>query len=185
MEMDAAAHKVEQNLSEMSRNCNSRLLERKARNLKMFEERVGAAGMDWGGGGGGGEIDSTNGLFALIRLSRPREIRLRGPAGGASELPGGGLAAAAPGQRRVVSSCDEGLCGLPTAAQITSPEGTPPLLLLLLLPLEGTPPRAVLISPSPAGFGAAARVPQDPTHKSQHPPRTPYRLPPLDFLAPH
>lgn len=48
MDMDAAAHKVEQNLSEMSRNCNSRLLERKVRNLKMFEERVGAAGMDWG-----------------------------------------------------------------------------------------------------------------------------------------
>lgn len=43
--MDAAAQKVEENLSETSRNCNSRLMERKARNLKIFEERVGAAGM--------------------------------------------------------------------------------------------------------------------------------------------
>lgn len=43
--MDVAAQKVEANLSETSRNCNSRLLERKARNLKIFEERVGAAGM--------------------------------------------------------------------------------------------------------------------------------------------
>lgn len=45
MDMDTAAQKVERNLSETSRNCNSRLLERKARNLKIFEERVGAAGM--------------------------------------------------------------------------------------------------------------------------------------------
>ncbi|RPB02339.1 hypothetical protein L873DRAFT_1762535 [Choiromyces venosus 120613-1] len=45
IDMDASAQKVERNLAETSRNCNSRLLEKKARNLKIFEERIGAG--DW------------------------------------------------------------------------------------------------------------------------------------------
>lgn len=44
IEMDVSAQKTERNLSETSRNCNSRLLEKKAKNLKIFEERVGAGG---------------------------------------------------------------------------------------------------------------------------------------------
>ncbi|KAI5850313.1 hypothetical protein DFP73DRAFT_629301 [Morchella snyderi] len=42
VEMDRDAQKVEGCLAETSRACSSRLLERKARNLRMFEERVGA-----------------------------------------------------------------------------------------------------------------------------------------------
>ncbi|KAH0608153.1 uncharacterized protein H6S33_002205 [Morchella sextelata] len=42
VEMDRDAQKVESCLAETSRACSSRLLERKARNLRMFEERVGA-----------------------------------------------------------------------------------------------------------------------------------------------
>jgi conserved oligomeric Golgi complex subunit 1 len=44
MEMDSSAQQVERNLAEASRNCNSRLLEKKAKNLRIFEERVGAGG---------------------------------------------------------------------------------------------------------------------------------------------
>jgi len=44
IDMDASAQKAERNLAETSRNCNSRLLDKKARNLKIFEERVGAGG---------------------------------------------------------------------------------------------------------------------------------------------
>lgn len=66
MDMDAAAQTVERNLAETSRNCNSRLLERKARNLKMFEERVGAAGMYSGGvvGREAGRADDDDGCSA-------------------------------------------------------------------------------------------------------------------------
>ncbi|KAG0642684.1 hypothetical protein HOY80DRAFT_602552 [Tuber brumale] len=46
IDMDASAQKVERNLAETSRNCNSRLLDKKARNLKIFEERVGAGDRD-------------------------------------------------------------------------------------------------------------------------------------------
>ncbi|CUS08635.1 unnamed protein product [Tuber aestivum] len=42
IDMDTSAQKVERNLAETSRSCNSRLLDKKARNLKIFEERVGA-----------------------------------------------------------------------------------------------------------------------------------------------
>ncbi|PUU82173.1 hypothetical protein B9Z19DRAFT_474607 [Tuber borchii] len=42
IDMDASAQKAERNLAETSRSCNSRLLDKKARNLKIFEERVGA-----------------------------------------------------------------------------------------------------------------------------------------------
>ncbi|KAH8149619.1 uncharacterized protein LAJ45_06250 [Morchella importuna] len=42
VEMDRDAQQVESCLAETSRTCSSRLLERKARNLRMFEERVGA-----------------------------------------------------------------------------------------------------------------------------------------------
>lgn len=44
IEMDVSAQKTERNLSETSRNCNSRLLEKRAKNLRIFEERVGAGG---------------------------------------------------------------------------------------------------------------------------------------------
>ncbi|KAI5803182.1 hypothetical protein EDC01DRAFT_497941 [Geopyxis carbonaria] len=42
IEMESVAHKVEENLGEASKNCNYRLVERKARNLKDFQEKVGA-----------------------------------------------------------------------------------------------------------------------------------------------
>ncbi|PWW79240.1 hypothetical protein C7212DRAFT_272735 [Tuber magnatum] len=42
IDMDTSAQKVERNLAETSRSCNSRLLDKKARNLKIFDERVGA-----------------------------------------------------------------------------------------------------------------------------------------------
>ncbi|KAF8475886.1 hypothetical protein BDZ91DRAFT_689614 [Kalaharituber pfeilii] len=40
IEMDASAQTVENNLADASRSCNYRLMERKARNVKMFYERV-------------------------------------------------------------------------------------------------------------------------------------------------
>lgn len=67
--MDAAAQKVERNLSETSRNCNSRLLERKARNLKMFEERVGAAGMGWA------RLYDRLALIRLFQIERNMSLR--------------------------------------------------------------------------------------------------------------
>jgi hypothetical protein len=44
MVMDAAAQNVESHLGEASRHCNSRLLDRKARNLKDFNEKMDARG---------------------------------------------------------------------------------------------------------------------------------------------
>ena len=43
--MDVAAQTVEARLGEASRNCNSRLLDRKARNLSVFGEMVDKNGI--------------------------------------------------------------------------------------------------------------------------------------------
>jgi hypothetical protein len=43
--MDAAAKNVETNLGDASRNCNSRLLDRKAKNLKIFNDTIDKRGM--------------------------------------------------------------------------------------------------------------------------------------------
>ena len=45
IEMDGSMQKVESNLAETSRNCNYRLMEKKARNVLLFQERVGARGL--------------------------------------------------------------------------------------------------------------------------------------------
>ncbi|KAL7274376.1 hypothetical protein RUND412_002728 [Rhizina undulata] len=42
IEMDASAQKVEAHLAETSRNCNSKLLDRKTKNLRTFQEKAGA-----------------------------------------------------------------------------------------------------------------------------------------------
>ncbi|KAF8427465.1 hypothetical protein EV426DRAFT_590141 [Tirmania nivea] len=41
IEMDGFMQKVESNLADASRNCNYRLIEKKARNVKLYQERVG------------------------------------------------------------------------------------------------------------------------------------------------
>lgn len=44
-EMDVSMQKVESNLADASRNCNYRLMEKKARNVKLYQERVGGRGL--------------------------------------------------------------------------------------------------------------------------------------------
>ena len=45
IDMDVAAQTVESHLGEASRNCNSRLLERKAKNLKVFNDAIDERGI--------------------------------------------------------------------------------------------------------------------------------------------
>lgn len=45
IEMDGSMQGVESNLAEASRNCNYRLMEKKARNVLLFQEKVGVRGL--------------------------------------------------------------------------------------------------------------------------------------------
>ena len=46
IEMDGSMQKVESNLADASRNCNYRLMEKKARNVRLYQERVGGRGLE-------------------------------------------------------------------------------------------------------------------------------------------
>lgn len=45
IETDGVMRKIENNLGDASRNCNYRLIEKKARNVKLFQERLGGRGL--------------------------------------------------------------------------------------------------------------------------------------------
>jgi len=45
IEMDDSMRRVESNLADASRNCNYRLMERKARNVKLYQQKVGRRGL--------------------------------------------------------------------------------------------------------------------------------------------
>ena len=97
IEMDRSAQKVESKLAEASRNCNWRLLEKKARNLRAFQERAGERGLYtdlMGGAQGeretGKEEERIKRLMMCVCVSwcqfRSREVYVCGAVGGASRL---------------------------------------------------------------------------------------------------
>ena len=45
IEMDGSMQKVENNLADASRNCSYRLMEKKARNVKLFQQKVDGRGL--------------------------------------------------------------------------------------------------------------------------------------------
>lgn len=71
IDMDVAAQSVEAALGDASRNCNSRLLERKVRNLRVFNETTDKRGR------GGGRLFFSWGSPRLMFAQIKRNTRLR------------------------------------------------------------------------------------------------------------
>lgn len=121
IDMDVAAQTVESHLGEASLNCNSRLLDRKAKNLKAFNDAIDKRGIS---ALYPGRCRRRRRWLTVVCVDRRREVHLRRPARRPPGLSFGHLAAATQRSRSAVPPRSQSLCDLPTPVEVALREGS-------------------------------------------------------------